>query len=226
MTIQKFNFGDRAPTFDAHISSSIPGLNLLGEQCVKLSRRFIQDGSTVIDVGCSTGKLLDAVRRYNIKARSSVRYVGIDIEPKFQDQWDRRRGANLHFEVGDIREFSDYRSLSLAISAFTLQFLPEPDKMPLLRRLHSGLRDGGATIIAQKALASTARLQDALTFPFYDHKAKYFSAEDILRKEQELRGQMTLWSEDELRSKLREVGFREIELIWASFPFIAMLALK
>ena len=39
-------------------------------------------------------------------------------------------------------------------------------------------------IIAEKVFASTARLQDALTFPYYDFKlVNGFTAQDILDKE-------------------------------------------
>ena len=80
---------------------------------------------------------------------------------------------------------------------------------------------------AIKPLADTSRLQDALAFPYYDRKlAEGFSEKDLLDKERSLRGQMTLWTEAELRSTLREVGFREIEPIWRNFLFVGFLALK
>ena len=116
--------------------------------------------------------------------------------------------------------------MSYVTSLFTLQFIPEPDKLPVLERIHAGLRPGGALLIAEKELASSARLQDVLTFPYYDFKRKSFRADEILDKERSLRGQMTLWSEEELRSHLAEVGFKEMEPIWDRFPFIAFLALK
>jgi tRNA (cmo5U34)-methyltransferase len=111
-------------------------------------------------------------------------------------------------------------------SIFTVQFLPEADKLPLLHRMYEALLPGGALIIAEKILASSARLQDALTFPFYDRKLRYFSAEDILDKERKLRGQMTLWSEGELKSRLNAIGFSEIQNFWTGFPFMAIVAVK
>jgi hypothetical protein len=46
-----FSFGDHAPVFDAHIRSSIPGYTELASTCVSLSLRYVQSGTTVIDVG-------------------------------------------------------------------------------------------------------------------------------------------------------------------------------
>jgi tRNA (cmo5U34)-methyltransferase len=116
---------------------------------------------------------------------------------------------------------------SLVISKFTVQFIPPMDKRALLRRIHDSLVEGGALMIAEKTLADTARLQDAVTFSYYDHKLERgFTAEQILHKERQLRGQMTCMSEAELRDSLRQAGFTEIERIWGEAPFAAFLALK
>ena len=161
-----------------------------------LSKRFVQEGSTVVDVGCSTGGLLSGIERHN-SARRDVSYIGLDIESKFGDQWAALRRLNLNFEVADVRNFPGLLDMSYATSMFTLQFIPEPDKLAVVERIYKGLRPGGALLIAEKALASTARLQDALTFPYYDFKRKHFRPDEILDKERSLRGQMTLWSEED-----------------------------
>ena len=113
------------------------------------------------------------------------------------------------------------------ISHFTIQFIRPQDKLPLLQRIYDGMVEGGAMIIAEKTLAVSARLQDALAFPYYDYKLEQgFSEKDLLDKERSLRGKMTLWTEAELKSALRKVGFREIEPIWRNFAFVGLLALK
>ena len=223
-----FSFGDHAPKFDFHIRSSIPGYkDGLLPACVGLSRRFVQPGTQVMDIGCSTGHLLASVRRANQAARPDIQYVGADIEPGFSIHWERLRARNLRYDAADARTHQGYVDLSLALSLFTVQFIRPADKLPLLRRVYDGLVEGGALIIAEKTLAETARLQDALTFPYYDYKLeKGFSPQHILDKERSLRGQMTLWTEAELRAVLSQVGFREIEPIWRSFMFVGLLALK
>jgi tRNA (cmo5U34)-methyltransferase len=180
-----------------------------------------------VDIGCSTGHLLSSIRRANQAARPDIQYFGIDIEPGFTVHWNRLRARNLNFEVRDARTYRGFVDLSLALSLFTIQFIRPADKIPTLKRIYDGLVEGGALFIAEKTLAETARLQDALTFPYYDYKlGKGFSPEHILDKERSLRGQMTLWTETELRAALSQVGFREIEPIWRSFMFVGFLALK
>lgn len=227
-TKTNFSFAEHAPTFRNHISSSIPGYtDGLLPTCVSLSHRFVQPGTRVIDIGCSTGHLLASIRRANQAARPDVEYVGIDIEPGFSIHWNRFRARNLRFDVADARTYQGYVDLSAALSIFTLQFIRPVDKQPLLKRVYDGLVEGGALIISEKVFAETARLQDALTFPYYDYKlGKGFSPQHILDKERSLRGQMTLWTEDELRAELCQAGFREIQSIWRNSVFVGLLALK
>lgn len=227
MTVRKFDFGRFAHqgTFDAHKEASIPGYGSLAEAVTGLALRFVQDGTIALDVGCSTGELISAIRIVNHKAGRQASYQGWDIEPKFAQSWAERTEQDLMFANCDVCT-GEFANTSFVTSLFTLQFLSERWKMPVLRNIHGGLVAGGALVVAEKILASTGRLQDALTFPYYDFKRQHFTPKQILDKELSLRGQMTLWTEAELRSALVEVGFREIEPIWGSFPFAAFVALK
>ena len=227
MNVVDFSFQDHAKDFDSHIGRSIPGYHDLVRTCVGLSRRFVQAGTSVVDVGCSTGHLLAATQEHNQSARGDVSYVGIDCVPNFSDYWGRLETANVSFEVCDARSYLGFKNVSLAYGLFMIQFVRPPDKMPLLQRIYDGMVEGGALIIAEKTLADTARLQDALAFPYYDFKLEQgFSEKELLDKERSLRGLMNLWTEAELKQALRQVGFREIEPIWRNFAFIGILALK
>jgi tRNA (cmo5U34)-methyltransferase len=221
-----FSFADHANGFDRHIMTSIPSYKELVRDCVNLSPRYIQPGTMVTDLGCSSGRLLASIRRFNQVARQDVEYVGIDCEPSFGPNWNRRQASNLRCEVADVRTYP-FKNVSLACSLFTIQFIRPADKLRLLSLIYDGLVDGGALIIAEKTLADTPRLQDALTFPYYDFKRQQgFSPEHILDKERSLRGHMTLWTQTELKTALTQVGFREINLFWSRMMFVRLLALK
>lgn len=223
--VADFSFREHAPHFDAHIGASIPSYDRLLKQCVMLSHRFVQNGTRVVDIGCSTGALISSVRDAVRDCRRDVEHVGIDVETGFKVHWRRHRAKDLRFFDRDARDYR-FENVSLATSLFTIQFLPERHKVPTLQRIFDGLVDGGALIIAEKVLASTSRLQDCLTFPYYDYKLDQFSEKQILDKERQLRGKMTSWTRSELEANLTRVGFFEMEHIWCSFPFVAILAIK
>jgi tRNA (cmo5U34)-methyltransferase len=116
----------------------------------------------------------------------------------------------------------------VVISLFTLQFLPECDRLRLMKRIYSKLVDGGALILAEKVLAKNAKIQDMLAFTYYDFKQKTFSAEEILVKEKSIRDQMHLWSEFKIFEMLRSAGFKSVntQLFWRNHLFIGILAMK
>src|SRR5262249_5178240 len=79
---------------------------------------------------------------------------------------------------------------------------------PLLQRIHDGLVEGGALIIAEKVLANSARFQELCMVNYYDHKLRAFSADEILKKALDLRGMMDPWEETRLLDALSSVGCR------------------
>ena len=180
----------------------------------------------MIDLGCSTGSLLRAVREANQPARAGVRYIGIDEEAKYGGHWRENQASDVEFALADARSFEGFANLSLALSLFTVQFLPARDKVGVLQKVYDGLVPGGALLIAEKVLADSARFQDLLTFDHYTFKRKNFTADEILVKERNLCGFQTCMTEAELTGALHRVGFRELQTIWQSYTFKAVLALK
>ncbi len=224
----EFSFVDQADgDFEEHIESHVLDFAGLRHGIVSLAPTLVQPGTNILDVGCSSGRLLRMVRDEIEKRRSGTfTYRGIDIVPGFQSAWDRIAAPNLSFEVTDACD-QTYTNLSLAMSVFTAQFVPFHRRKPLLRSLLNGLVDGGHMIIAEKLLASSARYQDALTFRYYDFKRDQgISADEILDKERSLRGFMSSYTRDELIDVLKEVGFKSAQEFWCQFPFVGLIASK
>jgi tRNA (cmo5U34)-methyltransferase len=220
--IHDFSFAEHAGGFDQHIQDSIRGLDDLRDDCVAFSRYRVQSGTTVVDIGCSTGALLRSIRDAN--EPRSVSYIGIDVEPKYDVHWRALRADNVRFEVRDARSFT-FENVSLACSIFTLQFIPERDRAGLLRRVCDGLIEGGALILAEKVYANDAKFQEMLRSIYYDFKRQNFSAEEILDKERSLRGQMNPWSEEQWLNALHEAGFK-VHRLWHNHLFVAWVVEK
>jgi tRNA (cmo5U34)-methyltransferase len=223
-----FDFADHATGFDEHIRHSIPGLDVLRNMVVDLSRTFVQSGTKVLDIGCSTGAVLAAVRDANAGIRAGVHYVGIDEEDAFRFAWAKHSGSGIGFQVEDVCKYGGFENSSLVTSLFTMQFIPEGDRPALLRRIHGGLIVGGGLIIAEKVLAETARFQDIFFGAYYDFKRRSFSEAAILDKQRALRAKMRLWSESELIDALDAAGFDRIQIhrFWQSYLFMGFVAVK
>ena len=74
----KFTFAQREEGFDNHIEHSIRGYTDLVNDVLKISEYFVENNSEVIDIGCSTGKLLKSMINQNTFA-PSARYIGIEL---------------------------------------------------------------------------------------------------------------------------------------------------
>ena len=223
-----FSFADYADDFDRHIERSIRGYSNLIEDCVELSQYFVENGTVFCDIGCSTGRTLAAIRSRNQERAPNARYVGIDIEPSFQQHWTQFAGPNIRFLVQNVLTFEDLTELSMATSIFTLQFLPERHRRQVCRKVYEGLIPGGAFIVAEKTLAKNPKTQDMLTSLYLNYKRRHFSDAEVLDKERSLRDLLKPRREPDLIRLLTEVGFRaeNIESFWRNHLFAAYLCVK
>jgi tRNA (cmo5U34)-methyltransferase len=223
-----FSFARFAEGFDQHIRQSIRGYVDLLSDCVALSEYFVEGGTVVFDIGCSTGTFLRELRNKNHARCPGVRYVGIDIEQKFDAHWHETTLPDIEFQVADIRLFAIPHGCSFVTSIFSMQFIPEADRQRILDDIHRALLPGGAMIVAEKTLSKLAKLNDMLTFIHYDFKRRSFTEAEILAKERSLRPIMKLWSEQQIIDSMVTAGFasEKIQCFWRNHNFTAIIALK
>lgn len=223
----KFTFASEKQGFDKHIELSIRGYSDLWNDVLKFSEYFIEDGTTVLDIGCSTGKLLKAMKQQNAGHAPDCRYKGIEIEEEFYP--NLLDEENLKFYRMDVRGFnwnSVERTCSLITSIFTLQFIPKRDRRVTISRIFDALSVGGAFIFAEKLLSTDAQIEEMMTFCHYDWKRQHFTEKEILDKEVQLRSMMKLLTEEQTLTLLEEGGFSNIQRFWQNFNFVGWIAIK
>ena len=223
MDDQRFSFSNTAHEFDAHIGKSIRGYHELRDDIVGISRYFVEDDTAVVDIGCSQGSMIRRIRDANDQA-PNAQYVGIEINDSFQQHW--KSEPNLTYKIEDIRESDSLQNMSLAISMFTFQFLPERDRLSLMQKIFDNLVDGGAFVTSEKVFSNNAKTQNMLEFLYYDFTRQSFSEKEILDKEQELRHLAKNTTENMLMRQLRSIGFRGVQTFWRNFNFVGVLAMK
>lgn len=204
---EKFSFNS-IKNFDEHIAKSIPNYQLLHEAIISLVPYFLTPNDAVIDLGCSTGKLLEAIP-------FDGRKIGYDTSPNLLPS---SHGLTT-FALNDITTIPSFVDASVVLSIFTLQFIKIPHRQELLDKIFSCLTEGGAFFWAEKIYADDAYWEHLLTSAHHDFKRKFFSAEEILNKEQDLRTLMRLQTSDVTKEMAWDAGFRCSALIWKFFNF-------
>lgn len=228
-----FTFAHRKEGFDDHIENSIRGYGNLLDDVIGLSRYFVEEGTNVYDIGCSTGKLTQRMLESNKDFCYDATYIGVEIaEGFFVDLEKRKQTINdthpwskVRFDCSDVRE-TVFDNASLVTSIFTLQFMPKRHRQHVVENIYKGLNDGGAFIFSEKTICENANFQDMLTFNYYDYKRKSFGTEDIMDKERTLRHMMKPNTWNEITDMLYNAGFNKIQPFWRNHMFVAAIAVK
>lgn len=211
----KFDF-DTITNFDEHIDLSIPDYSHMVEHIVNFSSYFIKNNSTYYDIGCSTGILIDKIKKKN----KDIIFNSIGI-----DKSSNLAGINSNIIVCDVNDF-EYASFNFATIIFTLQFLDYDSKSRLLTTLYNAMNRQGSLIICEKFYMPDGFFQDLFTFAYYDYKLKSFSEKEIMEKQFDLRYIMRPSSDNENIHLFMEAGFSKIEPFWQSLQFKGWVLMK
>lgn len=222
-----FTFAHREEGFDNHIDQSIRGYSTLHNDIVKMSKYFVEDDTNVVDIGCSTGKTLKQMYDQNKDFAPHAFYEGIDYAEGFVESMNNRmmECPHLCLRQYDVRDF-DFHNCSLVTSIFTLQFMPRKDRQEVLNNIYRGLNPGGAFIFAEKTYSCNSKVQDMLTFMYYDFKRESFDEKDIMEKEVTLRSLLKPNTWSELNTMLEMAGFESVQTFWQNHLFVGAIAIK
>jgi len=228
-----FTFAHRQEGFDEHIDWSIRGYRNLLNDTISFSRYFVENNTNVVDIGCSTGKLTTRIMEYNSEISSTSNYIGVEVAEGFFDDLNSRKSelndkypdTSVEFIFDDIRNY-EFENCSLITSLFTLQFMPKKDRFSVIQNIYDGLNEGGGFIFAEKIDCENSRIQDMLTFNYYDFKREKFATDDIMNKEQTLRHMLKPNTWNEIEYMVEDAGFKTVEQFWRNHNFIGAIVIK
>jgi len=221
----KFTFATAEEGFDDHIENSVRGYSNLWNDILKLSLYFLENDTNMVDIGCSTGKLIEQMQEQNKESIPKAKYIGIELEEDFFANYKLNDSLNIEYIKEDIRNYK-FENCSLVTSIFTLQFMPHKDRKKVIKNIYKGLNQGGGLIFSEKIISNQPQIQEMLTFIYYDYKKKYFSESEILEKEVLLRSMMKPSTLNEIISMCEDVGFTCVQQFWQNFNFLAFIAIK
>jgi len=221
-------FGGKTPeTFTDHVRKSIPFYDVGHELICKLSDFFVKDNSICYDLGTSTGTLLNKLAERH-KHRSSVQWIGIDIEPNMIEQAkkENKNKENIEFVVDNISLYP-YQKSNFIVSYYTMQFVPPYIRQDTFNKIYNALNWGGAFIIFEKVRACDARFQDIMQLLYADHKLEQgYTPEEIMAKAKSLKGVLEPFSTQGNLDLLKRAGFVDILTVYKYVCFEGFFAIK
>ncbi len=221
-----FVFDDAVATvFPDMIKRSVPGYPAVVNMIGLLAERYAEPGTCLYDLGCSLGAATVALARGAATRRCRV--IGVDNAPPMLAR-ARELTAGRHPEIewrcADVRDTA-IEDASVVVLNFTLQFVPPPDRLPLLKRIHQGLRPGGILILSEK-IAGEDEAADALLIELHHafKRAHGYSELEISRKRSALERVLVPETLSAHRQRLTAAGFARTDLWFQCFNFVSLVA--
>ncbi len=225
-----FKNSEVVDNFDSHVVKSVPLYNMFHDMLVTFSRYYATDDTVVLDIGTSTGHLLNKMQ--NANHCKDLTYLGLDYS---KEMIDKAKGfyPNLNFIEADLTRndtyniIKKYGEVSYITSMLCLQFIPQKHRFNILNNLYNILEENGAFVIVEKIKSDNIDLHDIYNNKYYEFKRDNgLTDKEILDKTFSLQGQMfplTLNTNIEL---LQKVGFKTVEIFMKYNNFVGIIAIK
>ncbi len=218
-----------AEVFPDMIQRSIPGYSNIITAIGMLAERFVTADSQVYDLGCSRGAATLAMRR-NIK-QPNVKIIGVDNSQPMVERC-RQHIAAYHSDVpveilcDDIRHI-EINNASMVVLNFTLQFLPPEDRVALLSKIYQGLNPHGVLVLSEKFRFEDEKVNELLIDLHHQFKlANGYSELEVSQKRTALENVMRTDAIEMHKTRLKDIGFSQVELWFQCFNFGSMIAVK
>lgn len=215
--------------FDDMLRRSIPQYDIMRKACFDIACKFVQPGTSVVDLGCSRGEALaPLIDRFG----EGNHYIGVEVSQPMLEASRSRFKEHIGKGVVEIKDMDlreDYPqvSASVTMAVLVIQFTPIEYRAHILKRVYEHTDDGGVFIFVEKVLGSSAVMDELLVDQYYALKSENgYNEDEIRRKKLSLEGKLVpvtaAWNEELLRSS----GFEKIECFWRWMNFAGWVAIK
>jgi len=215
--------------FDNMVSRSVPFYGEIQRMTCELAAEFGAPGSTLYDLGCSTGTTLQALESY---VDPSVRFVGYDNSPEMvarakEKLADTPSARVRDVQLADVHEPFVIADASVTIMLFTLQFVRPLHRERVIRTIADGTRPNGAIILAEKVIESETLFNRLFIDNYYDMKRRHgYSEMEISQKREALENVLVPYRIEENRDLLLANGFTKFQEFFRWYNFAGMIAVK
>ncbi len=215
--------------FDNMLQRSVPQYEIMRQTCFDLACAFVQPDTDIVDLGCSRGEALaPLVHRF----KEQNHFIGIEVSGPMLDASRQRFEREISKGIVDIREMdlrNEYPevSASVTMAVLVIQFTPIEYRSHILKRIYENTKPGGALIIVEKVLGSSATMDQLMVNQYYRLKTHNgYTGDEIERKRLSLEGKLVpvtaAWNEELFKS----AGFSEVECFWRWMNFSGWIAVR
>jgi tRNA (cmo5U34)-methyltransferase len=228
--VHDFDFGAQtADVFDDMLKRSVPFYAEIQRMTGEIAADFAVSGSSVYDLGCSTGTTLLALDR---TLPEDIRFVGLDASEAMLQHARRKlseRGVIRPYELQylDLEHGVSIQGASVVIMILTLQFIRPLRRPPIIADIALGLNEGGCLILVEKVLSHDSTLNRLFINYHHEFKRRHgYSDMEIAEKREALENVLIPYHYEENRELLLRNGFRGCDSFFRWYNFCGILAVK
>ena len=226
-----FQFDERVvAVFPDMIQRSVPGYGMIITNIGILAARYAQAGSHCYDLGCSLGAASLAMRQRITTPDCDI--IAVDNSPAMIERAQKLLALDSGPTIPVTMVCSDIQKVkienaSVVVLNFTLQFIPPPERLALMKRIYAGLKPGGILILSEKISFSQPEQQQLHVELHHDFKrANGYSHLEISQKRSALENVMIPETLAVHHKRLKAAGFFCSELWFQCFNFASLVAIK
>jgi tRNA (cmo5U34)-methyltransferase len=131
--------------FDSHVREQLPWYDFATNTVTSIVKNYLRPNGIVYDIGASTGNIGRAISGV-IESRNA-RLIAIEESKEIAEKYVG--GGELIVSDASVVE---YEKFSVAICFLSLMFIPQVNRIDLIKRLKDSLEVGGCIIVVDKDL--------------------------------------------------------------------------
>jgi tRNA (cmo5U34)-methyltransferase len=228
--VADFSFDAQVATvFDDMVGRSVPFYAEIQRMVAELARDFAAAGTSLYDLGCSSGTSLLNLHR---ALDPQVRFVGIDNSQPMLDECRGKLtdcGVNrtLELQCCDLNDGAPIENASVVLLILTLQFIRPLRRERLMHDIVKGLQPRGCLLLVEKVLGEHSLFNRLFIDHYYEMKRRNgYSELEISQKREALENVLVPYKLLENRELLLNAGFSSVDVFFKWYNFCGLVAVK
>lgn len=218
-----------AGVFDDMVGRSVPFYDEMQRMIGELAGRHAQPGTTVYDLGCSTGTTMLLMDKF---IGERIKFVGIDESEemiiKCREKFDNSKlGRNIELLATDFTKNLPIENASVVNMILVLQFIRPINRLSIIKKIYNGLVKNGVFILVEKILTEEKSFNREFIDYYYKFKQRNkYSELEISQKREALENILIPYKLSENINMLKDVGFDKVEVFFKWYNFTGIIAKK